>query len=352
MAEQRQHCKKLQTRKLQVTNFNMKYQSLFGFFQGSIIRHKWLSWNYQFGLGLAYFTKTGKKDVVYKPDNLIPDPDNPQNYINDNGKSLPYPSNYSIQLPISAYINLQMGFDFKLTDQLDLCINACFGHVSNANMKLPNYGFNEIQGVTSLRYHFNPRKEFVKTDVFPKYKPENSLFFNIETGWLTASYDDNYYLKTGINVGYMRSFSPIFKAGIAADVLYTRYLAHSKNYEKEEWEKPNSPRIPMPKNIIANSIYGFGELVFGRCALHFGVGIYIYKGSGQSKKMDLGQNWDKSGTLKRYPAFYEKIGLRVYLGKEQYHFVGFTLKAHAPVSDYLALNYGFKFYNFYDKKQK
>ena len=103
---------------------------------------------------------------------------------------------------------------------------------------------------------------------------------------------------------------------------------------------------------ITNSIYGFGELVFGRCALHFGLGVYLYKGSGQSKKMELGQIWDNSGSLKRYPAFYEKIGLRVYLGKNQHHFVGFTLKAHAPVSDYLALNYGFKFYNFSDKKRK
>ena len=292
---------------------------LFAFFQGSIIRYKWFSWNYQFGLGVAYFTKT---------DNCL------------------------IQLPVSAYINLQMGFDFQVTDRLDLCINACLNHASNANMKLPNYGFNEIQGITGLRYHFMPRKEFVKTDTFPKYKPENSLFFNVEPGWLTARYDDNYYFKTGVNVGYVRSFFPIFKAGISFEFFYTRYLLHSKNYEKEEWEKPNSPRIPMPKNIFTSSIYGFGELVFGRCALHFGLDTYVYKGSGQAKKMGLGQNWDKSGTLKRYPAFYEKLGLRVYLGKNQYHFVGITLKVHAPISDYLAFAYGFNFYNFYDKKQK
>ena len=320
--------------------------ALFGYFQGTFIRYKWFSWHYQIGMGAAYFTKIHRKEVVYKPDNLTPDPDNPNHYIDENGESKAYPDNCLISLYITPFINIQMGFDFQLTSRLDLCFSANFNHASNASMNMPNYGINELQGVASLRYHLSSRKAFVKVDTFPKFKPQNALFITVDPGWLIARYDDNYYFKTGISLGYMRSFLPVLKAGISFEAFYVCYLAHSKNYNREEWEKPDSPRIPMPKNIYTGAFYGFTELAFGRYALQVGVGFYVFKGPGQAKYMDLAQNWDHGGTLKRYPFLYEKVGFRIYLGKNLNHFVGASLRAHAPVADYLAFDYGFKFYNF------
>ncbi|MCL1850717.1 MAG: acyloxyacyl hydrolase [Bacteroidetes bacterium] len=315
---------------------------LSGYFQGSFFRYKWLNWNYQIGMGAAYFTKIYRKEIVYKPDILTPDPDNPNNYINENGESTPYPDNCLISLYVTPYINLQMGFDFQLTNQFDLCLNASFNHASNASINMPNFGINELQGVVSMRYHFSPKREFLKIDTFPKFKPQNSLFFTIEPGFLIARYDDNYYFKTGVSLGYMRSFLPVLRAGASFEAFYVRYLAHSRDYNKEEWEKPNSPRIPMPKDIYTGAVYGFVELAFGRYALHVGAGIYVFKGPGQAKTKDLAQNWDNGGTLKRYPLLYEKIGFRIYLGKNLNYFVGASLRAHAPVADYLAFNFGFK----------
>ena len=320
--------------------------ALFGYFKMTIIRYKWFDWNCQLGMGAAYFTKIYRKEVVYKPDILTPDPNDPNCYINEEGESKAYPDNCLISLYVTPYINLQMGFDFKLNNQFDLCVNANFNHASNASMNMPNYGINEVQGVASLRYHFNPEKTFVKTDTFPKYKQVNSLFFTIDPGWLIARYDNNYYFKTGVSVGYMRSFLPVLKAGASFEACYVRYLAHSKDYNKEEWERPDSPRIPMPKNIYTGAFYLFSELSFGRYALHIGFGAYIFKGPEQAKHKDLAQNWDGGGTLKRYPHIYEKIGFRVYLGKNLNHFVGASLRGHAPVADYLAFDYGFKFWNF------
>jgi hypothetical protein len=326
--------------------------ALYGYFKGSFIRFKWFSWNYQIGMGAAYFTKIHRKEVVYKPDFLTPDPNDPNRYIDEAGDSRAYPDNCLISLYVTPYISLQSGFDFQLSKQWDLCLNANFSHSSNASMNMPNYGINEIQGVASVRYYFYPRKEFQKMDTFPKFKPQNSLFFTVDPGWLIARYDDNYYFKTGVSVGYMRSFLPVLRAGVSFEAFYVRYLAHSKDYNKEEWEKPNSPRIPMPKNIYTGAFYGFAELAFGRYALHVGVGIYVYKGPGQAKIKDLAQNWDNGGTLHNYPLIYEKVGFRIYLGKNENHFVGASLRAHAPVADYLAFDYGFKFYNFYDVKRK
>jgi len=102
----------------------------------------------------------------------------------------------------------------------------------------------------------------------------------------------------------------------------------------------------MPENIHTEAVYVFGELNFSRFGFHIGCGTYINKGPGQAKYMDLAQNWDNGGTLKNYPRLYEKVGFRIYFGKSYRHFVGATLRAHAPVADYLAFNYGFKIFNF------
>jgi len=320
--------------------------ALFGYFKMSMIRYKWFDWNCQIGMGAGYFTKINRKNVVYKPDSLTPDPNDPNRYIDENGESRAYPDNCLISVYVTPYINLQMGFDFKLNPQYDLCINANFNHASNASMNMPNYGINELQGMVSLRYHFNPTRELAKIDTFPKHKPVNSLFFTVDPGWLIARYDDNYYFKTGVSVGYMRNVLPVLNVGGAFEANYVRFLAHSKDYDREEWEKPSSLRIKMPKNIYTGAIYGFGELVFDRFALHVGFGVYLFKGPGQAKHKDLAQNWDGGGTLKKYPYIYEKIGFRVYLGKNRNHFVGASLRGHAPVADYLAFDYGFKFFNF------
>jgi hypothetical protein len=320
--------------------------ALFGYFKISMLRYKRFDWNCQIGFGAACFTKIYRKDVVYKPTTLTPDPNDPNRYINEDGESEEYPDNCLISVYVTPYINLQMGFDFRLSPKFDLSFNANFNHASNASMNMPNFGVNELAGAVNLRYHLNQRNELVKCDTFPKYKPVNSLFFTVDPGWLIARYDDNYYFKTGVSVGYMRSFLPVLSAGISFETFYARYLAHSKDYNTTEWEKPDSPRIKMPKNIYTGGFYLFSELVFGRYALHLGAGCYVFKGPVQAKNKDLAQNWDDGGTLTRYPWVYEKVGFRVYLGKKRNHFVGATLRAHAPVADYLAFDYGFKFWNF------
>ena len=320
--------------------------ALFGYFQIPIIRYKCFEWNCQIGAGAAYFTKIHKENVVYKPDFLTPDPNDPTCYIDENGESVAYPKNGLVSLYITPYINLQTGFDFKLHKQFDLCVNANFNHASNASMNMPNYGINELQAMLSLRYHFNPRIELSKMDTFPKFKPANSLFFTIDPGWVIARYDYNYYLKVGTSIGYMRNILPILNAGAAFEVCYSRYLFHSKGYDKEEWEANDPRRIPMPHNMYSGAIYGFSELVFGRYAMHVGFGVYVFKGPGQAKKMDLAQSWNNRGSLSKNPLVYEKVGFRVYLGKKQQHFAGVSLRGHYPVADYLAFDYGFKFWRF------
>jgi hypothetical protein len=166
----------------------------------------------------------------------------------------------------------------------------------------------------------------------------------------------------------MREVLPVLRVGLSFEAFYVSYLAHSKDYNTDTWNTafqnpteaqaagcdPENPTIPikMPKNIYTGAFYAFTELAFSRFALHIGVGAYVFKGPGQATYMDLAQNWDNGGTLKHYPWIYEKVGFRVYVGKNLNHFVGASLRAHAPVADYLAFDYGFKFYSFSDVKRK
>lgn len=365
----------------------------FGYFKGTIIRYKWFAWNYQLGIGAVYFTKIYNKNVVYKVKQwedskenrekygipLEPDYDNPEYdrskhhiYLNDEGKwtiqsyDAERAHNCIISVYVTPYFNLQSGFDFRLTEQLDLSLQANFCHASNASMNMPNYGINELQGIVSLRYHFNPPKELHKIDTFPKHKALNSLYFTIDPGWLIARYDDNYYFKTGASIGYMRKILPVITVGAGFEAFYVRFIKHSKDYNAESWADayqnveaakadgidPKKPKkkIVMPKNIHNEALYVFSELNFSRIAIHVGFGAYVYRGPGQAANMDLAQNADGGGTLKKYPRIYEKVGLRVYCGKKENFFTGFSLRAHAPVADYFAFDFGYKFFNFHDKK--
>ncbi|MDR3046840.1 MAG: acyloxyacyl hydrolase [Bacteroidales bacterium] len=367
--------------------------AFFGYFKGTFVRYKWFSWNYQLGMGAVYFTKIYNKEVYYKPDNsivdnyqnridhgmsvegLTPDFSNPDNYLYPDKEGIwnsdPYTAernhNCLISLYVTPYINFQTGFDFQLSKQVDLSLQATFTHASNASMNMPNYGINELHGVLSILYHFNPKQELVKRRDYEKHKAVNSLFFTIDPGWLLARYDDNYYLKTGMSVGYMRNVLPVLNVGIALEAAYVRYLGASEDHDAEAWSNvlknpdeaiaagidPKNPtaRIEMPKNLHNEAIYAFAELLFGRFSFQVGVGAYFNKGPQQAKYMDLAQNWDGGGTLKSYPWIYEKVGFRVYLGKNHHHFVGAAIRAHFPVADYLAFTYGFKFFNFDDIKR-
>ncbi|MDR1345627.1 MAG: acyloxyacyl hydrolase [Bacteroidales bacterium] len=293
--------------------------ALFGYLQGPIIRYKWFTWHYQLGMGFAVFTKIYNEKT------------NPENNL--------------ISLYVTPYINIQMGFDFRLNKKFELCLNANFVHSSNASMNMPNFGINEVQGIVGLRYHFNPDIQWIKEDAKPEFKPENALFFTIDPGWLWARYDDFYYLKVGTNIGYMRHLYPIFNVGIALDLCYMYKIAPTRDAKDA-----NGQTIPTdyPTHSHAEALYAFGELTFGWFAFHVGIGGYFNR---YPRNKELAKNRDGGGTLKKVPWIYEKIGFRIAIDKQQRHFVGVSIRAHFPVADYLAFTYGYKFYTFSDIKR-
>ncbi|MDR0620006.1 MAG: acyloxyacyl hydrolase [Bacteroidales bacterium] len=360
--------------------------AVFGYLQGNIIKAKWFKWHYQLGMGITTFTSIYGKGKVWHPEGK-----EPSDFIVDGEPMDEFPENKLISLYVNPYINFQMGFDFELTPQIDLCLNANFLHISNANMNMPNFGMNEIQGIAGVRYHFNKNITKHKSDIIQKFTAKNNLFFAVSPGWLWSRYDDCYYFKTGFSVGYMRNVISILNAGIEFEYRLANFLAPSREAVLvSQWNKaPAISRVAednssesglldgggsstfprkeaarnvysnMPKTLYTSSLYGFLELAFGRFAFHIGVGGYMYKGphDGIADKYDLAQehpdeNGDVKGTLRKNPSVYEKIGFRIYMGKTNRHFAGASVSAHFPVADYLAFTYGYKFYQFNDVKRR
>lgn len=89
--------------------------------------------------------------------------------------------------------------------------------------------------------------------------------------------------------------------------------------------------------------FSFGEITFGRVAVQLGTGAYFFR---TPADVDLSQTGAYQGCLNKIPWVYEKIGLKIGLGKQQKHFAGLSLRTHLPVADYMAFTYGYRFWRF------
>ncbi|MDR1591988.1 MAG: acyloxyacyl hydrolase [Prevotellaceae bacterium] len=284
-----------------------KNVAVFGYVQAPIVRWGFFTWHYQIGLGVAACTKT----------------------------------NELLSLHVNPYINLQSGFDFRLSPRIDLALNANFTHSSNASLNFPNWGINEVQGIASVRYHFNNSENpKIKMDLLEKFEPYNALFVTVDPGWLWARYNNYYYLKTGISAGYERHLFPILKVGAALEFHLSNRLMPTREY-KPVYDDGTS--YEAPKVLFSSAVFAFGDITFGRFAFSVGAGAYLFR---TPSNFDLAQTGAYSGTLDKMPWFYEKVGLKVSLGKKQNHFVGASIRAHFPVADYLAFTYGYRFWKF------
>ena len=86
--------------------------------------------------------------------------------------------------------------------------------------------------------------------------------------------------------------------------------------------------LSVPEGTVCSPI-DCPQVCFGRCYLF---GVYLNK------------------AFSHYTPYYERAGIRVVLGKERKHFVGFAIKAHAGSADFLEWTYGYNFFKWFDRK--
>ncbi|MEL4308802.1 acyloxyacyl hydrolase [Joostella sp. CR20] len=76
------------------------------------------------------------------------------------------PLNDAIGSPVDVYFNLNFGFSYQLTRELDLGYGISFTHFSNGRTFVPNHGLNMLGLNVALRYHYNADQRLIDKDPY------------------------------------------------------------------------------------------------------------------------------------------------------------------------------------------
>ena len=270
--------------------------ALFGYLNGTLYRIKRWTFHYQFGLGIAYWTKT--YDVETNPVNRF------------------------IGSHFNAHIDLALGIDCQLSPMTTLTLRGNFSHSSNAAMKLPNMGINPLSGAIGIKCRLKPIAEpldFSWRHKDTNFVKTNNLFFQVAAGTRQSKKDavekngaaEPYYLGCNLQIGYLRQFHPKFRYGGGFDINYSGELSR----HLPEAERATGKYF----NVAAFAAF---EVLYGRLVVHLSAAAYLYR------------------AFNYYEPFYERAGVRFLLGKGRNHYIGAAVKAHAGSVDYLEWSYG------------
>ncbi|MCL2132247.1 MAG: acyloxyacyl hydrolase [Lentimicrobiaceae bacterium] len=270
---------------------------VYGFVNRSFLRYKFLSLHYQLGMGVAYWFRC--YDSIQNPENR---------YLGSH---------------LNAYIDLELGVGFRLSPTFDLTLNGAFTHSSNGAAIMPNLGINVLSAHAGLRYHINQRPQTIyPIDSAKSFSPKNSLHFFVAPAFRQSKKSPGTTFGAGtVQLGYMRQFHPKFRFGAGVDFLYSAELQyHLPPEQHSHWK------------YCSQAAFASFEIVYNRVAAHAALAVYI------NKSFDF------------YEFYYERLGVKVFLGKKYNHFVGFSVKAHGGIADYIEWTYGYQFLTWGKKK--
>ncbi len=266
----------------------------YGFINAPIYRGERFSFNYQAGLGLAYFS-------------------NPFDSVTN-------PNNDFIGSYINCYIDLELNLDYKLTNNLDLFAAAQFTHSSNGALQRPNLGMNNFSQEIGLRYYFdkNPRPEFIHK-TYEAFTPKDFWYVCVSPS-LREAYDDNRYFVLNLEASFERQFSPLFTWGAGLDLSYN---SSTPAYYEDGVSQGTSYKQIMQWYPAA---FGSFEVLYGRVGIHVGLALYLRPIP----------DWDY------HTPYYERAGFRVYLTENHSQFAGVSVRAHGGSVDFIEWTYGIK----------
>jgi len=184
------------------------------FFNGNFFKIKKLSFNYEYGTGLAYLNKY-------------------HNVSKDKQNDI-------VSTEIEYFANIKFNFNYKISERVDLIAGLHFSHFSNGALKMPNYGLNVYGYNASLRYYFNSKKQndkftrAPKIDIVetPKFKKNRFVIF-ASAGACVETYNTEspLYLMWSVSVNYNRRYSSIASYGGGFDAFYDGSIVTHNGYE-------------------------------------------------------------------------------------------------------------------------
>lgn len=192
------------------------------------------------------------------------------------------PLNDAIGSKINVYFNVNFGFAYRITREMDLTYGVSFSHFSNGRSNIPNLGLNMLGLYLGLRYHYNANqgtldKDRFTTNVLPaRYKIPNrtpmehfkrqSINVYAAVGSVEASDPNN----EGKNNRYM-PFS------VTLDYQYQWRIMHALTLGMDYFYDPSMevkfPDEPSKYNMVG--IHAGYRYSFWRLAILLQIGTYI-----------------------------------------------------------------------------
>jgi hypothetical protein len=253
-----------------------------------ILNKKNYSFDYSYGIGLAYLTKKFETD---------------KNYMN-----IAISSNFNV------YLGLALNFECVINPYVNFVTAISYTHFSNGSVSQPNLGLNIVSLQTGLRYkiHYNDVKI---NNSIPVFRKKDKYILNYSLGWKGISPPEpKKYFTSSLSFNYQRLISYKRSIGIGTDVFYDKSLAIKL---KRDSISGNN------LNILRNGVYISHELFFGNTSLVTQFGVYIY------------QKYYGDGD------FYSRLGLRYKFSRK--FSANIFLKTHFASADFIEWGVGYHF---------
>ena len=290
------------------THFSNLY-SLFGSFERSLMRRKYVSLGYIFDFG-----------ATYNPDRYDP--------VNN-------PGNNWLSSPVIAYM---------------------FRHYSNGRLALPNEALNALGAGVFARYRLDDYdyKEYTgKPRLKGDYKRGMQYAIVLGGGVHTCMAEWNAKVekeddpvkksevklkahpKLSVSVDAMYRYALRYASGVSLDVFYSSNMKELEASDRIVYGDEAVEKSPgyAPISVGLALVH---EVYWHNLAVHVAVGAYPYRHKGVN-----GIEAKESGD-RELGWHYEKAGLRYYFPKFGDTFLGFAIKSHSIKAEYLEFSAGIR----------
>jgi hypothetical protein len=208
------------------------------------------------------------------------------------------------------YIHLSVDNEFRVSKPIQLTAGISFAHISNGNIKLPNYGLNFVLLSGGLRYKFGER--VVKDSAREHFGKTRKIRFMVSAGAKQTPWIGSPRYGVGVvSTEIVQTLSPADAVGIGVDA----FLDPSLSRDPSGFVKDNSAFTNVQVGLHA-----FYERAVGRVTIPVQAGVYVINGPSTKR-------------------LYQTIGLRYKVTPQLQLF--YHLKTHGGKADFLHFGLGY-----------
>lgn len=268
-----------------------KAHSMMSFINLEIANTRLMSFDFRISLGMAYLTNKFDRLENYK--------------------------NRAIGSHWNASIAFQVNSRIKISEITDLTAGISMLHLSNGNIKNPNYGLNIPALEAGLIFKLNREEiQFRIPDslIMNKGKKNIRLSFGMATKEILDHWEEDFLVYTG-EIAFTGYYNNVNRYIIGFDATYDQSNA------KEIATQGDSTNMWIEESKLG--VIAGHEWVFSRLAVNLSLGYYLY---------DIYKSDDP---------VYNKIGIIYFFSRNL--FAGLSLKSHYAKADFLSGNVGLNF---------